>query len=357
MAEPALKVHGGDVPYPIFIGEGVLTTELPDFLQQRGIKRAGIITNEVVGPLYAGMLVESLNGDGTFIIALPDGEVHKTLGTVQTIYDRLLEHGADRSTALITLGGGVIGDTAGYAAATFMRGVPLIQCPTTLLAMVDSSIGGKTGVDLPQGKNLVGAFRDPLAVFADTRTLATLPAHHFRDGMSEVVKAALIGDPPLLDLMSDAGNLLDEIIRRAIKVKADIVERDRLETGERANLNLGHTFAHAIELVSEFRVSHGHAVGIGLVAAATLSERLGYCDSALVGRIRNLLHGLYGAELFRPLTALDPEALVIAMGHDKKWRDGRSHFILIRAPGYPFSAYDVPREMILNTLKSLTIDQ
>ncbi len=360
-----LSVAGGAGTYTVYVGPGLLDAELPDFITERNYTNVAIVTNETVAPLYGVQLEERLALPGAYLITLPDGERYKTLKTIQTIYDDLLRHNADRSTLIVALGGGVIGDMAGFAAATFMRGIDFVQAPTTLLSMVDASIGGKTGVDLPQGKNLVGAFKDPLAVFADSDTLNTLNITEKLEGMAEVVKAALVGDPALLDILPpddcehmeyDDPNRLLEIIRRAMAVKIKIVEQDRLESGARAYLNLGHTFAHAIEITSGFDISHGQAVMVGLVAAARLSLALNLCNERLVTRIKDVIDSLEcmgGDSTEYPITESGPQELWEAMQHDKKWRDGKSHFVLLKAAGEPVSVEDVPRDVVFEALKGI----
>jgi 3-dehydroquinate synthetase len=242
----------------------------------------------------------------------------------------------------------------GFAASSFMRGLPLIQAPTTLLAMVDASIGGKVGVDLPQGKNLVGAFKDPLGVFADTFTLDTLPDVEFRCGLAEIVKSALIDDPALLAHLEQNGpQPIPRIIEDAAAVKVAIVEEDRLEQGIRAYLNLGHTFGHALEQASGYAWRHGEAVALGLVAALRLSELRGLCEPGLSARIEQLL-----AALGLPVryVGYDPRALYETMAHDKKWQGGTSRFVLLRAPGKPIIENDVPVEQVLTVLNSLRED-
>jgi 3-dehydroquinate synthase len=301
------------------------------------------------------------------LLTAPAGEQHKNLQSVRRLYDALLAKGVDRATLVVALGGGVVGDMAGFVAATYMRGLPLVQAPTTLLAMVDASIGGKVGVDLPQGKNLVGAFKDPRAVFADVTTLETLPPAEMRNGMAEVIKAALVGDPPLLELVTpgDPEQLLsgdparlETLIRRAAAVKVRIVEADRLERGVRAYLNLGHTFGHALEVVTDFGVRHGHAVALGLVAAARLSHRLGLCDAALVAEVERVVDALgpWGdpaGEALLPYSGAAP-ALWQAMQHDKKWRDGRARFVLLRAAGDPVVVEDVPQQAVFAVLEQMS---
>lgn len=344
-----LTVQGADGTYPMIIRPGALAGELPRFAVERGFTRTVVVTNTTLAPLYGDALARHLPGGR--LIVLPDGEEYKTLATVETIYTRLLEEGADRSTLIVALGGGVIGDMAGFAAATFMRGVALVQAPTSLLAMVDSSIGGKVGVDLPQGKNLVGAFKDPLAVFADTTVLATLPDVELRCGLAEALKNAMIGDPPLLDhLLARGIEPAEEVISRAAAVKVAIVAEDRLERGPRAFLNLGHTFGHAIEKVSHYRWKHGLAVAVGLVAAARLSERHGLCGPELPGMIERALEA---SKLPTRVPGLDPADLWDAMQHDKKWQDGAARFILLEGIGKPVIARDVTRDEVISVIDRL----
>ena len=244
-----------------------------------------------------------------------------------------MDAGLDRRSVIFALGGGVVGDVAGYAAATYLRGTPFLQIPTTLLAMVDSSIGGKVGVDHPRGKNLIGAFKQPLAVISDIDVLATLPESEYRCGMAEVVKHGIIGDKELFrDL--EIGNWKLEIgswIKRAIQVKVDIVERDPYERGERAHLNLGHTFGHAIEKISGYELKHGEAVAIGIVCAAHLAARRGLCDASVCARIENLLRAI-GLPTRIP-RELPVSAILDAMATDKKRVNARLRFVLPRRIG------------------------
>ena len=342
-----IEVQGARGAYPVVLAPGALERDLPRFVRERGFSQVVIITNDVVGPLYGDALARRL--PGASLISVPDGEHHKTLDSVRELYSTLLAHGADRGTLIVALGGGVVGDMAGFAAASFMRGVPLIQAPTSLLAMVDASVGGKVGVDLPEGKNLVGAFKDPLAVFVDSDTLRTLPEVEFRCGMAEVLKAGLIADVRLFEELS-AGSVTDVVphIQRAIRVKADVVAQDRLEQGMRAYLNLGHTFAHAIEQVSGYAWRHGEAVSVGLVAAAHLSARRELCDPGLPACVERAV-----AALGLPIRCdLDPAALWDAMRHDKKWQAGAARFVLLRAVGQPVLCDDVPRAHVIEVLES-----
>lgn len=331
MAIQRLEVQGESGPYAVLIGPGALDEVLLPFVAEHRFSRAAVITNTTLAPLYGDSLAARLPGG--CVIAVPDGEAYKTLDTVRTMYDGLLDAGADRSSVVIGLGGGVIGDMAGFAAASFMRGIAFIQAPTSLLAMVDSSIGAKVGVDLPQGKNLVGAFKDPLAVFADTNTLRTLPEVERLCGLAEVVKCALIADVPLLDhLRTHGAQPVEHVIERAAAVKINLVNQDRLENGPRAFLNLGHTFGHALEHASGYAWKHGLAVGVGMVAAARLSERLELCAPGMTDTVEQALSGL---GLPVRCHDLEPEALWDAMRHDKKWRGGKATFVLLEAVGKP----------------------
>lgn len=344
--------------YPILF-ERQAARQIADFIDVFGLRgRTAVVTDTTVAPLYGAAIVRSL--PDAVLIEMPEGEQHKTLDTVAHLYRRFVEAGLDRSSTVIALGGGVVGDTAGFAAATYMRGIRLVQMPTSLLAMVDSSVGGKVGVDLPEGKNLVGAFKQPDLVIIDVSVLTTLPPRQFSCGLAEVIKHGLLADPDLLELVCSlvssgldrAASRLDEltaVVRRAVQVKVDIVQRDPYEQNIRAYLNLGHTFGHAIETVSEYRWHHGEAVGVGLIAAARLSATLRLCEPDLPDQVMHLVHcaGL-------PTTMeLEPEPVLAAMATDKKWRAGQSRFILLRGIGHPVIQADVPQEAVLEVLASL----
>src|SRR5690606_3988091 len=302
MAE-RISVTAPDSRYDIVIESGLLR-QAERLVSEFGLgRRAAVITNITLAPIYGEALVAAL--PNAALVTMPDGEQFKTLATVATVYGDLVRARLDRGSTVIALGGGVVGDTAGFAAATYMRGVRLVQIPTSLLAMVDSSVGGKVGVDLPDGKNLVGAFKQPDAVIIDPEILETLPQPEWRNGMAEVIKHGLLADPVLLDTSLHNRERAAELVRRAVQVKVDVVQQDPYEKGIRAHLNLGHTFAHAIEQVTQYRWPHGEAVGVGLLAAAQLSSVLSMCDSGLPEMVEDILAT---TGLPRRLNGLDADA-------------------------------------------------
>jgi 3-dehydroquinate synthase len=320
--------------YDICIGEGLLA-QAGTLLRNRGMGpgAAAIVTNEMLAEPYATALAANLAASGfeACICTVPEGEQHKTLATVADLYPQFLAGGLDRKSPVISLGGGVVGDMAGFAAASFLRGVPFVQIPTSLLAMVDASVGGKTGVDLPQGKNLVGAFKQPEVVIIDTDVLQTLPAAEFRAGLAEVIKHGILGDPDLFAELEEYGpTSLAHLVADAVRVKVDVVEEDPFEQGRRATLNLGHTFGHAIELISEFSMRHGEAVAVGLVAAANLAVDLGRCDPALAARITALVERM---GLPTTVAGYDVDAIMAAMVYDKKRAGKTLRFIIPQALG------------------------
>ena len=313
--------------YPIYVGGGLLDW-IGDDAESLGLGgHVVIVSNETVAPIYARRLRDKL--PRADLVSVPDGEAHKTLETARAIYDQLLALGADRGTTLLALGGGVIGDMAGFAAATFMRGIALVQVPTTLLSMVDSSVGGKVGVDLPQGKNLIGAFKQPRSVIIDTEVLDTLPPLQWRCGMAEVIKHGLIAKPTLLEPELWRREHAERLVRQAVQVKIDVVEVDPYERGIRAHLNLGHTFGHAIEKATDYAIPHGEAVAIGTVKAARLSRNLGLIGDDLVERVLKIMWRL---KLPTDI-ALDPERWYAAMSTDKKWKAGVSRLVVLKALG------------------------
>jgi shikimate kinase/3-dehydroquinate synthase len=338
---------GGD--YAVLIGEGLIGRlgALVDGLG-RWTKEA-VVSDDTVGPLYAERAAASLERAGLPVArcTMPAGEAYKTLDTVSDLYTQFLAAGLDRGGLVVALGGGVVGDVAGFAAATYMRGLPLAQIPTTLLAMVDSSVGGKTGVDLPAGKNLVGAFKQPVLVTIDPEVLATLPAADFRAGLAEVAKGGVIGSPELFRRLEDGSADLFWIIREAVAVKVAVVEADPYERGRRAVLNLGHTFAHAFERLSDYQLRHGEAVAMGTAVAARLAVGLGHCSPAVGQRIIALFDHL-GLPTAPP--DYGPEAVWEAMTSDKKKQGKQLRFVLPLDIGRVDVFDDVPREAALAVL-------
>lgn len=351
--------------YPIYLGEGVLA-QTGHYLAKAGYRaRCALVTNPTVGQHHAGPVMDSLAAAGLspVRIDIPDGEQFKTLATVAGLYDKFVEAGLDRRSPVIALGGGVLGDTAGFAAASYLRGVPLVQIPTTLLAMVDSSVGGKTGVDLPQGKNLVGAFKQPEMVLVDPAVLETLPPVEFRAGLAEVIKHGILDATELFAVLEQsaadegdfaphsllpAGYSLAWLLQEAIAVKVRVVQADPFEQGRRAVLNLGHTFGHAFERLSNFKIRHGEAVAMGLVCAARLARRLGVCSKATAGRITGVTARL-GLPVRPP--AFLPEQVWAAMATDKKRQGSRLRFILPRAIGDVDIFPDVPESEVKAVLR------
>ena len=335
-----LTVELGKRSYPIHVGDGLLRRggELLSPLMSR---RAIIVTNPVVAQHHLDLLQSTLTAAAveTEVIAIPDGEAHKDWKTLYAVHTRLLELSAERSTTLIALGGGVIGDLAGFAASTYQRGIPLIQVPTTLLAQVDSSVGGKTAVNHPLGKNMIGSFYQPRAVISDTATLSTLPAREYRSGIAEVVKCGAIRDLALFEwLEANIERLLardPEAITHAViescRIKAEIVATDECETGERALLNFGHTFGHAIETAAGYGSwLHGEAVAAGMVLATVLSQRLTGLSSKEAARLQHLL--------VRAQLPTDPPRMAVdrwlnVMLRDKKTEAGTRRYILLEALG------------------------
>ncbi len=331
-----LPVRTAQENYDICLGDGLLA-HVGQLLLKRGLRPgpAAVVSNQMIAEHHADSVLASLQAAGfePTLCLVPEGEQHKTLATVANLYEQFLIAKLDRQSPVLSLGGGVIGDMAGFAAATYLRGLPYVQMPTSLLAMVDASVGGKTGVDLPQGKNLVGAFKQPELVIMDSAVLATLPAAELSAGLAEVIKHGIIGAPKLFaTLERGLPANLKHLIAEAVQVKIAIVEEDPFEHGRRAVLNLGHTFGHALELVSEFSLRHGEAVAVGLIAAVEMAAALGHCDAALVPRIRALVerHGLPAS---LPRAEYDLDQVVAAMGHDKKRAGKTLRFIIPHAIG------------------------
>jgi 3-dehydroquinate synthase len=344
-----LRVALGDRTYPIRIGSGVLQSagELLGFAL-RG--RSVIVTSATVAAHWLAPLRSALARGGALpdVILVPDGEAHKSWPTLQDLITRLLELRADRSTTLVALGGGVVGDLAGFAAAVYQRGIPFVQVPTTLLAQVDSSVGGKTGINHPLGKNMIGAFHQPSAVLIDTECLSTLPPRELSAGLAEVVKYGAIRDAAFFAwleahasaLVARDGDALAHAIHESCRIKAEIVAADERETGERALLNFGHTFGHAIETATGYGTwLHGEAVGAGMALAARLSERVLAFPATDSARIDALLRAC--------ALPVEPPRLAVArwlelMGRDKKVAAGKLRFILLEALGRARVVADVP---------------
>ncbi|MDP1923435.1 MAG: 3-dehydroquinate synthase [Thiobacillus sp.] len=352
-----LTVDLGDRSYPIHIGTGLLGRVeliLPHLLQ----KRVAVVTNTTVAPLYLDMLTTTLQAAGVTVmtIVLPDGEAYKNWETLNLIFDALLTQRAERKTTLIALGGGVIGDMTGFAAACYQRGMPFIQIPTTLLSQVDSSVGGKTGINHPLGKNMIGAFYQPQVVLADTDTLKTLPAREVSAGLAEIIKYGLIWDIEFLAWLEanmDKLRALDaqaiaHAIHRSCEIKAQVVSQDEREGGIRAILNLGHTFGHAIETGMGYgNWLHGEAVGAGMVMAAEASRRMGWLSEAEVARSRALIRA---AGLPDVAPDLGADTWLDYMGHDKKVESGKLRFVLLKRLGEAVVTGDLPEATLRATL-------
>jgi shikimate kinase/3-dehydroquinate synthase len=368
-----LPVHYPDGEYPIHIGAGLLA-HVGGALRAAGMpegSRIAVVSNPVVAPLYGRQVEAALRSAGflPFACSIPDGESHKTLTTVAALYDQFLAaghttprrtaprrtvRGLDRSGTVLSLGGGVTGDIAGFAAASFMRGVRFVQVPTTILAMADASVGGKVGVDLPQGKNLVGAFKQPVAVVMDPTVLATLPEEEVRSGMAEVIKHSIIGAPDLLAELEvvtpNAQSISTSLLAQSLQVKIQVIENDPYEQGRRAVLNLGHTVGHGLERLSDFSLRHGEAVAIGMVAASRIALELGRADRSLSDRIEAVLEA-WGLPVRCP--PYDADAIWEAMTHDKKRRGRTLRWVLPHAIGHVEIVEDVPLGVVKSVLQDL----
>ncbi len=352
-----LQVDLGERSYPIQIGEHLLDHADLISARIRG-RQVAIVTNETVAPLYLDQLTRSLSAFSVTPIILPDGEAHKNWQTLQLIFDGLLGARLDRGATIIALGGGVIGDMAGYAAASYQRGVDFIQVPTTLLSQVDSSVGGKTGINHPLGKNMIGAFYQPRAVIIDTTTLGTLPARELSAGLAEVIKYGLICDAPFLgwleahieSLRALEPKTLSEAIYRSCAAKARVVGADERESGVRATLNLGHTFGHAIETHQGYGAwLHGEAVSAGTVMALEMSRQLGWIETAERDRAIRLL-------VRAGLPVVPPQDMAASdflqhMAVDKKVLDGKLRLVLLKKLGEAVVTGDFPREALEDTLR------
>ncbi|ODP33515.1 3-dehydroquinate synthase [Pandoraea sp. ISTKB] len=353
-----LKLELGERAYPIHIGTELLKQDALFAPHIRGT-HAVIVTNTTVAPLYAEQVAQTLQRLGKRVVTavLPDGEAHKNWQTLNLIFDELLGAQADRKATLIALGGGVVGDMTGFAAACYMRGVPFVQVPTTLLSQVDSSVGGKTGINHPLGKNMIGAFWQPSAVLADIGTLSTLPDRELAAGMAEVIKHGVIADEQYFDWIEANIDLLNGrdtaaltyAVQRSCEIKAAVVASDEREQGLRATLNFGHTFGHAIEAGLGYgEWLHGEAVGCGMVMAADLSARLGFIDDAMVPRIKALVAA---AKLPVVGPDLGEDRYIDLMRVDKKAEGGDIRFVLLNRLGQAFMT-SVPDAELRATLRA-----
>ena len=346
-----------DRGYRVLIGSGAISSKA-SWLDALGSKVA-VITNATVADLYLDTLTSAIDRD-LDVIEIGDGEEFKSLKTFSQVIDRLVDGGHNRDSTIIAMGGGVVGDVAGYVAASYQRGIGYVQVPTTLLAQVDSSVGGKTAVNHSSGKNLIGAFYQPNRVVADTDTLNSLPDREYLAGIAEVIKYGVIGDPAFLGwleanveaLCAREPSAMEYAIYRSCQLKAAIVVEDEREIGVRAKLNFGHTFAHAIETVTEFRsYLHGEAVAIGMVMAADLSVRMNLCQSDAADRVRRLIE-VYGLPVVAPKC---PAPLMLeAMAMDKKVIGGRMRFVLVKRIGEVSVESDVPQGKLERTLAAGT---
>ena len=352
-----IDVKLGQNSYSIIIGAGILS-QTGVKLKELDLKgKAVIITNPAVNKLYGTAVKQSLIDAGfkTTVLEVPDGEKYKTLESAGKLYRQLAESGAERTTPILALGGGVIGDLAGFAAATYLRGVPLVQLPTTLLAQCDSSIGGKTAVNHKQLKNEIGAFYQPKMTISDVLTLKSLPKDEFTNGLAEVIKHAVIKDERFFTYLeknldrikSLDDNVLEAVAAKSARIKVEFVESDEKDTGLRNILNFGHTIGHAVESASNFQVAHGQAVSIGMMAAANLAVKLELMDAGNVTRLKNLLNK---AGLMTKLPQVDVKQVMLAMQYDKKVQDGKIRFVLPRAIGQVFITDDVSAAVIEKVL-------
>lgn len=354
-----VEVVLGERSYDVHIEAGMLGTNAAIARSIPG-RHVLIVSNETVAPLYLADVARALAGHAYSVFLLADGEAHKTFENVGRVMSELARQGASRDATIIALGGGVVGDLAGFAAALWMRGIAFIQIPTTLLAMVDSSVGGKTGVNLPQGKNLVGAFHQPRAVFIDPESLRTLPDRELIAGLAEVIKYAAIGDAGFMDwleanadaLLARDARALQCAVETSVRHKARVVQADEHERGERALLNFGHTFGHAIEAATTYtRFLHGEAVAIGMLTAARLSAQLGMASTEDANRLQALLVRV-GLPTCIP-SNLEAETLLALMRLDKKAESGRLRLILWRGIGRAEIISGVPDTAIVQTLSSM----
>jgi 3-dehydroquinate synthase len=355
-----IPVHVQAHRYDVVVQGGLLTDVGNHLRRLSKSSKCAVITDEHVGQLYATPLKSSLQSAGFEMIqiTLPSGEESKNIQSAAAAYDVLLKSGIERSTPILALGGGVIGDTAGFVAATVLRGVPLVQIPTTLLSMVDASVGGKTGVNHAVGKNLIGAFHQPIAVLIDPSVLKTLPPRELRSGLAECIKHDIIRDAlgferlekTIAWALAHDVEYLSELVAHNVAIKAKVVESDPFEQAERAHLNFGHTFGHAIETVSNYSYTHGESIALGMIAAARLAVSLGMLDASSAERIAGLVRK---AELPTSGLRLVTSDVLNEMAFDKKVRSGKLRFVLPDRIGHVVIRDDVPTELVRQAIESL----
>jgi len=355
-----ISINLGENSYQICIGNGILS-DLGERLKTLNIGETCIVvTNPIVNNLFGSKVVGSLeeNNFHTIVLEIPDGEKYKSLKTANMLYDRLLSCGVDRKSCIISLGGGVIGDLAGFVAATYMRGIPFVQVPTTLLAQLDSSVGGKTAVNHSKGKNLIGAFYQPKLVWIDIKTLKTLPKRELKTGLAEAIKYAMISDEKLFDYLKNNihcvkkldRTVLKHIITECCRIKADIVEKDEKENGLRTILNYGHTFGHALETLTNYKFRHGEAVAIGMICAADTSKKMAKINEENVSEQENLIRSAgLPTKIEQKISA---RTIVRIMQLDKKMLNGRMRMVLPRAIGQVFVDDHVPTTTLLEVLEN-----
>jgi 3-dehydroquinate synthase len=356
-----VPVNLGARSYRILVGPGALAAAGPELARLKVGRKVALLTDAVILGLHGAAVIQSLGAAGFAVatVLLPEGEPAKTLEVAATTWDRLLEAGLDRSSTVVALGGGAVGDLAGFVAATYMRGVHFLQMPTTLLAQVDASIGGKTAIDHRRAKNLIGAFHQPLLVLTDTAALHTLPEREFRSGLAEVIKHGIVLDAAYFDdveraaaaLLQRDGTALERIVAGSCRLKAAVVERDEHEASLRHVLNYGHTIGHAIEAATGYeRFAHGEAVSLGIAAEAGIAERLGMAKPETRARQIRLLEAVG-----LPVRGVgqEPRRVVEALARDKKAKDGRVPFVLAPEIGAYRLVFDVPPAVVLDALAEL----
>ncbi len=350
-----LSVSLEDRSYPIYIGEGISAGD-EIYSKHLNSKKIALITNEEIADLYLSEMSQSLGSFDLKTLVLPEGESQKNLETVEKAVEFLSDNGIDRDSSIIAFGGGVIGDITGFVASSYMRGIKFLQVPTTLLAQVDSSVGGKTGVNIRQGKNLIGAFYQPSAVIADTRFLSTLQPRRFSEGLAEVIKYGLIRDHGFFEwLETNTSRILDleaeamaHLIEKCCQIKAEVVSEDEKESSVRAELNFGHTFGHAIESLTDYNsYSHGEAVAIGMVMATSLSESMGMISSEDKERVKKLIKAV---NLPTKKPNLNGDDFFESMKRDKKTHDGEIRLILLENIGRAIITSDYPNELLMKTI-------